>query len=164
MSKLSKGIKEEIVDAIIRDIPTIDYRAQLEAVARADSLEKLPEALKLAIKNDSSVLAHVNTDSIRCPYWAQVFGRDYKPEGQVYEKLKELANMDDAQRDKIRQLRRNLTAMFETVMTEKAFRERFPEFVQYFPEAIKTSNLPVTQVMTELMQVGWPKSKDEQNT
>lgn len=174
MAALTKAMKETLVRLILGDLPKIDYRDRIQALAEMAALKHAPEVIKQAWaakdKGESrawvetmSVYFDLNTghsQSFTVPY---ARGTSSSTTASVLcSRVPELKEAVEAQAkiNKERSaLRTQLAAQFQHIRTTKQFREVFPEFSCYLPaDPPKVSRLlpSCANLMSDLTKAGWP--------
>lgn len=177
MSVLSKGIKEKILEAILDDLPEVDYEEKIRKVLLKLAVAKLPSLAK-TLWNDASTRGLLRTESIYIysdqsrHHWSTRLGSATLPgyntdieELANHPEVRKLADEATAQRDRRTKLTVDLKAMFDARMTAKDFVDRFPPFESYLPAAeALIVNLPATTaVVDSLREAGWPVEKTLDN-
>jgi len=166
--KLSKTIRDGIVEDIIADIPQVNYRAQAEKLMRDCISEQLPNEVKNMLKTP---YAHrLDTGYFRCAFsnhTIQVAVRGAytnaeKISDEVKARVMELGALHRTQLEQRDQLTRKVTSMLAAFTTVEQVRKACPEFEKYLPSPIQpVKNLPsVTNTVADLMLAGWPKGKE----
>lgn len=161
--KLTNYIRDAFVEAVMDDVPKIDYRAEIERVAlNAAVSDMLPKVR--AVYDDKTTRDFIETHH----HYFDECGGMYLPQLKswviapvVHAELKRLRKLQleqEAQRDS---LQSKLKGIAYGVTTRKALATALPEFEKYLPAEIETSrNLPiVANVITDFMKAGWPKDK-----
>ena len=171
--RLTKAAKENVISAILSDVPKVKYQTQAETLLRELCHEILPEAV-LKVAKDPELQFRLQV-GYPCIYSGggyhglriQIAVRGWD-DGEKADKKKlfahprideviELAKRSDIQAKARAAMREDLYGMFMTVNTRKQFEDRFPEFVRYLPvKAEPSSNLPADPaVFTKLIAMGW---------
>lgn len=167
--RLTKTDKEAFVKAVMDDVPSVDYDEQVRSKMKAWGLESLPEDLRPLAKKypDYFETRYVNTPSycpsfsIICkPDWVYCGFKDQEPE--KYAELTAISVEAKAQEETREDMRREVTGLINDCSTLKVALAlaRLPEFEKYLPaerDGTGVVNLPVANVVTELMNLGWPK-------
>lgn len=159
--KLTENLREAFVRAAMADVPTIDYREQLQKVVTAAAVNLLPPAVAAAYKQFPEYIEtrHVYAGSMYFyvpAVQSPVFPDDVKQE------IKRLDALNDAQNEMLSALRTKLDAAANSVTTRKALADLLPEFEKYLPadKRAATLNLPaVANIMADFARAGWPKGK-----
>ena len=161
--KLTNYIRDAYINAIMADVPKVDYNEQAEKLAR-DHIKKMfaKDFPKVKIEDATPWLnvgtvdlpGHLqNIYSVRTSY-------ECLRHTEVWEPLSEIAKEKDKQDDKRIALRSQLRGAAYSCTTSKQLRELLPEFDKYLPaEQEKTlRTLPaVANIMAEFSKAGWPK-------
>ena len=157
--RLTNAMRAQILDAIMADVPKIDYMAQIDAILAVYAHDALPVELRVAIERNPDIKNYLATGYTG---GRRVFNCHYNVTEEIM--TKELQPLHDAsysQYTKRNALERELRGVFNAVTTTQKLAKMFPEFEKYIPtETENTTNLPVTKVIGDLMNAGWPK-KDE---
>jgi len=167
--RLTKSDKEAFVRSVMDDVPSVDYDEQVRSKMKAWGLESLPEDLRPLAKKypDYFEARHVNTPShcpsvsIICnPNWNWSGFKGQEPEPEKYAELTAISVEAEAQEETREAIRRKMTGLINDCSTLKVALARLPEFEKYLPaerDGTGVVNLPVANVVTELMNLGWPK-------
>jgi hypothetical protein len=168
--RLTKYDKEAFVKAVMNDVPSVDYDEQVRSKMKAWGLESLPEDLRPLAKKypDYFEKPYVytpancpNVSTICRPDWVYYGFKDQEPE-----KYAELTAIDveaKAQYETREAMRRKVTGLINVCSTLKTAKARLPEFEKYLPAehgGTGVVNLPVANVLAELMNAGWPKGQE----
>lgn len=165
--RLTKTDKKAFVQAIIDDVPKTDYDEQCRSLMRKWGMESLPEELRqMAKKYPHYFATHyvympsgVPTVNVLCnPDWAHYGFKNCEPE--KYAELKKLGELSGEQDLMVSNLRAKVAGLIEVCSTLNAAKERLPEFAKYLPAdrtCTGTVNLPVSNVLADLTNLGWPK-------
>ena len=172
--KLTKDIRRAFVRAALADVPSVDYREEIRAIALADAIEALPVVVRKVWDNPKTRpfikmnYHYYHGVSVCIPTAREEWSREdsthkLTPENQA--KVDKLAELDKAQSTLHENLRRKLETAAEACTTRKALVDLLPEFEKYLPvdeaRAIK-ENLPaVANVVAEFAKAGWPKGKTD---
>lgn len=173
---LNKHHKEAIVDWVVADIPRVHSLKLEERVQKMiddDIVKNAPPELAAIYKNPK-LRMHLNINGTNMgylttsgkyvndlPYGRTIARHDLSAECK--EGLQQLADSAIAEIQAIETARQSLANSLGGIRTLKQFLEAYPELKKYAPqEQGKTSNLPaIANVMTDLMQLGWPKGGNE---
>lgn len=164
---LTKSHKQAFVRAVMNDVPKVDYAKQLQDKIMAILVRTLPQEIQEVCKN-KKLVDHLMYSYVNC------FGTSFSMRGLTQNitegKLERITTADewselcainrlyDDQIRTIKELERDLTGSVEGVRTLKQLQNLFPEMVKYMPSQIeRTNNLPATNVVSALVQAGWPK-------
>lgn len=169
---LNKHHKQAFVRAVLDDVPQVDYKDQAHKLMTEAAIKKMPPKIK-AIYEDKELRHYLESSSIYYRnYSLYVHGVPQRLHGEsdirrlggdeLVAALDEIKALDSEQEIKIANIKMQLEATIENIRTLKQLRETFPELVKYMPEeATKTANLPGTNVVSALVQAGWPKGLKE---
>lgn len=167
--RLTKYDKQAFIDAVMNDVPSIDYDEQTRSLLRKWGVESLPEDLRPMAKKYPSYFEtfciytpyHLPSVHVLCnPDWQGVGFKNKEPE--KYAALIEMSEAAKAQSETREALRRKITGLIEGCSTLKSAKERLPEFEKYLPAergGTGVTNLPVSNVLAELTNLGWPKGE-----
>lgn len=165
--KLTKVDKEAFVEAVLDDVPEVDYCGQAERMLRKWGVDALPAGLQRYAASHPEYLAVVYVyapDGLNClsmiapPEWEHRGLRNLHPD--KYAVLEALGEQALGQYRAREALKEKVAAMIETCSTLKVARERLPEFEKYLPadrDGSRLANLPVANTVADLMAAGWPK-------
>lgn len=163
--KLTTSDRDAFVRAVMNDVPAVDYDEKAREVVTAATVAKLPPKVR-EIWNDPKLRGF-----LRCNQWQRLprplhdlntLPVDGWETEAVKEKLQDLATAKHKQEEEHDALQAKLRGIIKACSTLKQATERLPEFVKYLP-ADRTStgvvNLPVANVVADLMAAGWPKDQ-----
>ena len=165
---LNKYDKEAFVNAVINDIPQVDYAEQIRKLTVDAAISHLPAVLVDAMK-DPEVAEHIDKSYV-------YFGNMgmHVPGSNMYtalnqdkdfmEKMKPLEDAREAQAAQIEAMRASIAGMINGCKTLKQAKERLPEFEKYLPaerDGTGVGNLPVANVVADLTKMGWPKNEQK---
>ena len=158
--KLTKYLKDEIAQRIINSLPKgVDYETLMQKAMLDDSYKQLPIELKEAIEKNKDVKNYLNVARKRVPSCDCLMLSSFS----FYEITKEtekvifdLHVLHDEQREKLRDLRNKIRAIFDSSRTVEQFCKDYPEFANYAKqEDEQTKNLPATNLIAEMKKIGW---------
>lgn len=172
--KLTETMKQAIINAIMADVPSVDYVEQAQKLMTATAIELMPPAVKLFYErgfgewvrmmtvrapylNDNALTADLS-EVYHQFYWLRVPGINESVfKREHFEPLIPLARALAEQRKARGVLARQVFAQIKSCSTDTALTKRFPEFARYLPKVDEaTANLPAeTSLITNLMQLGW---------
>lgn len=164
--RLIKSQKEAFVRAVIQDIPVIDFNQQCREIMEKSLKKIIPKHVQdFAAKNPGwiklgyystpssfSNFAFIMPDSHRNEY-SIVRDKD----NEAWQKLVELGNLEQEQKQKIKQVERQLQCVIDSCTTLKQALEQLPEFKKYLPSEEPSKNLPAANIVSELNALGFPK-------
>ena len=168
--RLIKSQKEAFVRAVIQDIPVIDFNQQCREIMEKSLKKIIPKHVQdFAAKNPGWIeLGYYSTPSsfnnfafiMPCShhneYRNSYIVRD--KDAEAWQKLVELGNLEQEQKQKIKQVERQLQGVIYSCTTLKQALEQLPEFKKYLPsEEEPSKNLPVANIVSELNALGFPK-------
>jgi len=156
--RLTKAMKNQILDAVMADVPEVDYDDQIKVIAAKEAFEQLPVELRVAMERNKDVINYLATSY---NLGARVSNCHYEPSDAVKAETLPIFEARAEQYTARCNLKKELYGVFQAVTTTQKLLKMFPEFEKYIPvEMENTTNLPVTKVIGDLMNAGWPK-KDE---
>lgn len=168
--RLIKSQKEAFVRAVIQDIPVIDFNQQCREIMEKSLKKIIPKHVQdFAAKNPGwiehgyystpssfSNFAFIMPCSHHNEYRNSYIVRD--KDDEAWQKLVELGNLEQEQKQKIKQVERQLQGAIYSCTTLKQALEQLPEFKKYLPsEEEPSKNLPVANIVSELNALGFPK-------
>ena len=168
--RLIKSQKEAFVRAVIQDIPVIDFNQQCREIMEKSLKKIIPKNIQdFSAKNQGwiglgyystpasfSNFAFIMPDSYDNEWKNSYIVRD--KDAEAWQKLIELGNLAEEQKQKIKQVQRQLQVVIDSCTTLKQAVEQLPEFKKYLPsEEQPSKNLPVANIVSELNALGFPK-------
>lgn len=165
--RLTNFDRDAFINAVMDDVPSIDYQTQADKLARDGLEQSLPDDLLAVIKKypqhfdvERVGTPHpLNSVAVRGPFKYESLEKLPKLEAEI----KKLATKAQAQKEARRDLRSKIHGAIYGCTTLKAAQERLPEFVKYLPQDRDgkiTANLPaVANLVADLTKAGWPKGK-----
>lgn len=156
--KLNKYQKQSIVTAIMADVPAVDVAAH-KARIQGEIVKLMSPAVHKVYKESPKALRNYCASEL---YDGESWLSRNIIVGDItdkeVEKLLEPLRKEAAARY---EMNRKLTGVVDSCTTLKKLKELLPEFEAYFPtEEEPTKNLPaVANLVTDMMQMGWPKDK-----
>lgn len=165
--RMIKMLREAFVDAVLADVPEIDYRAMYQRQLQEFILKRLPDIVRKVYDNPEArgylVFSHPYASNVG---GLTVFCYDAVEKSPLTAEesatLEHLRKLSEEQKDTQRALRSKLTAAIAGCSTVKSAHKLLPEFAKYLPslEASTTPNLPaVANIVADLSKAGWPKGK-----
>lgn len=156
--RLTNAMRDKILKAVMADVPKIDYESQVNAILDKYAHDALPVELRVAIERNPDIKNYLATGYV-CS--SRVSNCHYIAPEEVKAEIQPIRELSYAQNNRHYELERELRGVFDAVTTTQKLAKMFPEFEKYIPkETENTTNLPVTKVIGDLMNAGWPK-KDE---
>lgn len=175
--RMNAGIRKEILNRVMKDVPTVRKSAQAGKMLRNACIDILPKKVA-AVWKDPDLRDYVKQD-----HWECLHVKYTKHHGGVsthyfriglpvkIEKIPEsvLAECralisEECEAGSMRQHTRQVVeSALNSVTTVKKFKDLFPELAKYAPEEDeKLNNLPmVNNVVTSLRDAGWPAGTKE---
>lgn len=155
--RLSKAIKDQIVRAIMADVPNVDYRQQARCLIREYNIGRLPKEVRALIGTKNEPFIRTNYQSFAGAFQLGSFQVFWTNEGdlnidckETSRKLIALCEKHNQQASERKQLKAKLEATLINISTLKRAIEVLPEFEKYFPsEKAPTPNLPATKELVD---------------
>ena len=162
---LNKYDREAFVRAVMDDVPSTDYVTQMRDLGAKTVIASLPPEVKGVLEKHPEYLER---GGVVMPGSGNLYMvrpnprvlRDGYPE--VWAELVELESKNREQAARREALEAKLKAIIEGCRTLKQAKERLPEFEKYLPAergVTGTTNLPVANLVAELIAAGWPKGE-----
>lgn len=162
--RLNKADKQTIINAIVDDIPTIDYKEQMRVKIQKAAYEAFPAEVK-AIHDNHELKPYLAEGYV---FIGRGYGsvyqanKEFKLEGALCEEIYAMCDKSDEQAAQLRSVRNQLQGVFDTVRTYEQAKAKLPEFEKYISMVEKsnghvapTENLPVANILSQMMQLGW---------
>ena len=154
-NRLTKEIRGLMSDAILADVPKVDYESLIQDYINKQAFAQLPAVLK-ARELDGYLGEKYIGD-----FGVYVRNTKYIPTEEDKNFVRTQKSLWSTQNDSIRSLRRNLTALLYSFRYVEDIEEQAPEFVKYIPTEQKPiTNLPAVQLTQQLTALGWPKGDE----
>lgn len=168
--RLTKCDRQAFVIAVLHDIPKIDYEAQAHKLIREFGITTYPEEVQPLVKKYPEFFKASYVGGL--PYgvhnlYAKIrpdAANNLKKNSELWDQLVELGKQQSEQNNALEKQRAKLEAVISQCSTLKVARERLPEFDKYLPQDKPNSvatNLPVANLVSDLMALGWPKGKNQ---
>lgn len=158
--KMTRFLKDGISQRIINSLPKgVDYENMMQKAMWDDSYKQLPNELKEAIEKNADVKNYLNVAKKRVPSCDCLMLSSFS----FYEMTKEtekvifdLHVLHDEQREKLRDLKKQIRAIVDSSRTVEQFCKDYPEFAKYAKqEDDPAKNLPATNLIAEMKKIGW---------
>ena len=164
--KLTVSDKDAFVSAVMADVPSIDYAAEMWKLVEPHVVAQMPLKIK-AVYEDKDLRGCLQNCKVFLPshIWViyQPIGQDFRPEkdAALWEQLVALDNLHVEQENARRVLHSKLCVAIRSLKTLAQLKKALPEFEKYMPtEVTATPNLPaLANLVTEFTKAGWPKSR-----
>lgn len=164
--KLTKADREAFVNAVMNDVPIVDYDEMAQKLVREHIVSLMPAKIR-AVYEDKKVVTYLDTQYVHMPGCLDSFRMpgvyDFKVVGELREKCEALAALKNTQYESRYHLQGQIAGVIQSCSTLKQAMERLPEFIEYLPadrDGTGMANLPaISNVVAELVQAGWPKDK-----
>lgn len=170
--RISKIFKQQFIENIIGDIPTIDYIEQARNYVREDAFSKLPEEIKKILSNSAlsqyiipkHLAYHLpSLEGSNVYFSMQVSNPIYMLDMDTKKALDIILEKQVSQRKTTKDIRERIEAQMRNINTDTELKESFPEFLKYLPSngiTEGTKNLPVGESLyKQLSLLGFPKSE-----
>lgn len=169
MSKrLTKAIREGIVDAIMQDIPRIDYAEKARMLLQEEAVETLPPKIR-EIYDDEKLREYLAEGNryLRIFGGIRVATDRYSMSAGSKEVIGMFTNLHEEQVNSRRSMRNALLGLFNAVDTFDQALKKLPEFAVYIKRFDTTptfdaSNLPVANIIPQLTNLGWKQPEDKE--
>ena len=169
--RLTKYDRQAFVSAVLDDIPKIDYEAKAHKLIREFAITTYPEELQPLVKKYPGFFQDRYVG--RLPYGVRPLYVKIRPGvadnlekySELWDQLVELGNQQSEQNNALEEQRAKLEAVISQCSTLKVALERLPEFDKYLPQDRPNSvatNLPVANLVSDLVALGWPKDKNHE--
>lgn len=175
-ARLTKAQRAEFVDAVMEDVPKIDYQEKARVMATKAVIAALPSSVRRVYDDESTrPFIEMQTPHLDLPtpvrdqhgMWRRSFGisapgKSYQWVLQVAEHaIVDLKVKWAAQDEKLAALRLRLATVAGSCTTRAALAEALPDFVKYMPPELDepARNLPAlaTSVAHDFKAAGFPK-------
>ena len=169
--KLTNAMRNCFIDAVMKDVPRIDYDEKIQSAAEKIAIPKLPLEIQ-KIWGKSSLKGFIKTETVSVSYKrnyfyvAVPFYADYNTmQSDLSEsaEIKSLYDLSSEQSSSIFELRRKTKAAIYSVTTLKQALELMPEFESYLPKPndapTKYAPAVIANLAADLTKAGWPKGK-----
>lgn len=167
--RLTNDKRRAFVNAVIADVPKVDYKEQIRKLLLDAAVEMLPEPIR-KIWDNPELRHYLGSNYIYCFNVGVAYPRNIQcesdfPIGTIHalDKLKVKA---DEQVEKIEELKTKLTSLVNGCSTLKQLKLAVPELEKYMPADNQLSlshtnrSLPVvTNVIADLVKAGWKETK-----
>lgn len=162
--RLTNDIRDKITQNIIKEIPGVDNQSEIDKLVKEDSIAQLPKGLQDLISKDAGILNYLQIDNLWEPFHCVAFNREYKPSDEFTKKIKVLYDERKDSRLKVRNAKRQIGGVLQTITTVEKLIKEIPEFERHIPDTSKPlENLPVTKLIADLLVAGWNGDKTTKN-
>lgn len=168
--KLTVSDRDAFVQAVLDDVPFVDYDSQVRALLLKWAIEQMPETVRTAYTQHPDYFELKSFRIFKFGY-AYLPVENYTSDDSrfkadfpvLYAEIESLVAKRDEQNAAKAALRQKIRAAICGCGTLKQAEERLAEFAKYLPadrDKTGVSNLPaVANLVTDLMNAGWPKDK-----
>lgn len=159
--RLTKTIKDEIIDAIMDDVPKVDYDTLIQDTAIKEGLKTVPpEIMRLKDKYPEWIKGEKYFYVPNFRSLCILHSSDSKSIETTKDIIAPLVKKYNEQIDERKAMQVKLEASFASITTDTKFAELFPDFVKYMPSEVKPATgfaVATTEVLDGLKKLGWPK-------
>ena len=159
--RLTKTIKDEIIAAIMADVPKVDYYTLIQDTATKEGLKTVPpEIMRLKDKYPEWIKGEKFFYIPNFKSLCILHSSDSKSIETTKGIIAPLVKKYKDQLDERKAMEAKLEASFASITTDTKFAELFPDFVKYMPSEVKPATgfaVATTEVMDGLKKLGWPK-------
>lgn len=167
--RLTKIHRQAFVNAVMQDVPKVDYSQQFRDRVWEDMIESAPPKLAEVLKDKSLAHYALHPYHSATSSWTGVYCYDiapvqtykeYMPSEKAVKELRRICELAEKQRRERDEMQAKIAAAIEGCSTRKDALKAMPEFEKYLPaeEPPKTKNLPaVANLAADLIKMGWPK-------
>ena len=170
MTRLTIYMRDAFVQAVLDDVPTIDYDEQARAIAQKWAISQIPAKLRVLHKEHPDWF---KTETLDMPGrlnncgivtnlgWSDLT-KATKADKTFWDSLQALASQKHAQLNSRKDLETKVKSAISMCSTVKQAHEKLPEFAKYLPEpdAPQDRSVPViANLVSDLTAAGWPKDK-----
>ena len=169
--KLTNDMRLAFVNAVMADVPSVDYDEQAAKIFKQAVLAAMPPKVR-ELTRDAKCAEYLETTYHYLPsplssvVTFAINGAGYRNK-EVFDRLpaatraelEKLAKLKREQSDRDNSLRARLHALAGSATTRVALLKLLPEFEKYLPldEADACRTLPVANVVADFVKAGWPK-------
>ena len=160
--RLTQTLRKAFINAVMNDVPTIDYRRDIQKYLYDECLKAMPADVRKAYKNHPNWFSPNGINIGNVGYFYLPVPDGFKFNTDVVAHAEQIRKNWDAQTRMLNDLRKKLIGAVTACNTDKALRELLPEFEKYVPvnEKPVTQNLPaIANVVSAFAQAGWPKDQ-----
>lgn len=173
--RLTKFQREAFVQAVMNDVPKIDYQELARVSLQRWAIDHLPTKLKAVhkefghyFKTDSLWNLPRNLRSVYVVTHKESETLDaMKADSDFWARIVEYAKSLDEQKSKLDALEAKVKGLAFSCSTTNQLREQAPEFAKYLPEESEgvDRSLPVVQnIVADLVKAGWPKDQPKKTS
>jgi hypothetical protein len=166
-NRLTQQQRDIFIEAIMLDVPQIDFEEEREKLVREEAVEAILPSLQRAYKDHPDWFATTQVYSRETGYVYFPLAAWLEVPAHIMKKAEELKKRETAQESARRELRNKLKVRVKSIITLGGLEKAFPEFKKYIPSKPAVGNpdrsLPVAdaQIVAEAVKMGWPKGKKE---
>lgn len=168
--RLNQYDKKAFVDAVMADVPKVNYNQQVKTMVENYYIENLPFAVR-AIYDVPELRKYIGVNTFNTPsrfHDVAIVNPEWTSWNKAPDELKDrivaLAELNDQQNSVRNQLQERLEGIIAGCSSLKQAQERLPEFLKYLPadrNGSITVNLPaISGLVADLTKAGWPKAKE----
>ena len=161
--KLTNYLRDAFINAVMKDVPTVDYTEQVRKLAQATYEEMLPATAKKLIKEGHRDLLKTRSIWFSDIGYVYVLGNTETVPDDLKEKIKPLVELNKIQAKTHRELKEKLRSAAYGCSTLKKLQEALPDFIKYMPGEYEVSGgrmVPmVINPIKEFTAAGFPKKE-----
>jgi hypothetical protein len=171
-TRLNNDMREAFIEAVMADVPEIDYAEKIRSAVNKAAHAALPPAVKklLAAEDTARFVNTCGTTLNKYDGLPEGYYVSFRLPAENSDALDKIANEHakpfaaawTEQIEARETLRAKLSAVARHCTTRKQLAEAFPEFERYLPadETAAIQNLPaLANVVSDFVKAGWPKDK-----
>ena len=159
--RLTKTIKDQIIAAIMADVPKVDYDTLIQDTAIKEGLKTVPpEIMRLKDKYPEWIKGESYFYISNFRSLLILHSSDSKSIETIEDIIAPLVKKYKDQISERSAMKAKLKASFASITTDTKFAELFPDFVKYMPSKVKPATgfaVATTEVLDGLKKLGWPK-------
>jgi hypothetical protein len=169
-ARLTTYSRNAFIQAVMDDVPLVDYSEQAREKVQKFALSKLPAGVAAALKafpDWFDVKAYISLPGVLANCYVVHRNRDeldklLKADKKLWPELEAMAKAASAQAATRQALREKVKALAYSCTTVSALQTKAPEFAKYISGASAPvdRSVPVVQnIVADLVAAGWPKGK-----
>lgn len=169
-ARLTTYSRNAFIQAVMDDVPHVDYSEQAREKVQKFALTKLPAGVAAALKAfpdwfDVKAYTSLPGTLSNCYVVARErseFDKLLKADKKLWAELEAMEKANSAQSQTRQALRDKVKGLAYSCTTVSALQTRAPEFAKYIPGAsapLDRSGPVVQNIVADLVAAGWPKGK-----
>ena len=167
--RLTNDKRRAFVNAVIADVPKVDYKEQIRKLLLDAAVEMLPEPIR-KIWDNPELRHYLGRNYMYVFDVSMAYPRNIEIKSDfsigTLDAADKLDTLDTNQNEKIKELKTKLTSLVNGCSTLKQLKLAVPELEKYMPADNQLSlshtnrSLPVvTNVIADLVKAGWKETK-----